>query len=62
MNLKHLTDKTLLQEIRPLLRKNKVLEAVGVCIKFYKGRYQNMSFKDWFKLVNTQYQKVDQNG
>jgi hypothetical protein len=56
--LLELTDRELLQEIKPLLKKNKVLEAVEVCTKFYKGKYKAMTFKDWFKLVNKHYQKV----
>lgn len=51
-------DKDLLQEIKPLLKGNKVLEAVEVCTKYYKGKYKSMSFKDWFKLVNKHYQKL----
>ncbi len=57
--LVELTDRFLLQEIKPLLKKNKVLQAVEVCIKFYKGKYKGMSIKDWFNLVNKQYQKVN---
>lgn len=51
-------DKDLIQEISPLLKKNKVLEAVEVCIKFYKGMYKEMSFKDWFKIVKEHYQET----
>jgi hypothetical protein len=57
--LHELTNKFLLQEIKPLLKKNKVLEAVEVCTSFYKGKYKAMTFKDWFKLVNKHYQKID---
>ena len=53
-----LTDKLLLQEIKPLLKKNKVLEAVEICTKFYKGRYKTMSFKDWFNLVSKHYKQL----
>jgi hypothetical protein len=53
-----INDKLLLLEIIPLLKKNKVLEAVEVCCLFYKGKYKSMTFKDWFKLVNKEYQKV----
>ncbi len=55
--LHELTDKILLQELKPLLKKNMVLEAVKICTEFYKGSYKSMTFKDWFKLVNTHYQK-----
>jgi hypothetical protein len=56
--LLEITDKDLLQEIKPLLKKNKVLEAVEVCTKYYKGKYKSMGFKDWFNLVNQLYQKI----
>lgn len=56
--LLEIKDKDLLQEIKPLLKGNKVLEAVEVCTKYYKGQYKSMSFKDWFKLVNNHYQKI----
>lgn len=56
--LLEIKDKNLLQEIKPLLKGNKVLEAVEVCTKYYRGKYQNMTFKDWFKLVNAHYQKI----
>jgi hypothetical protein len=54
-----ITDKSLILEIKPLLKKNKVLEAVGVCTQFYKGKYKSMTFKDWFKLVNNEYKKIN---
>ena len=54
-----ITDKSLIIEIKPLLKMNKVLEAVKVCSLFYKGKYKSMTFKDWFKLVNTHYQKIN---
>jgi len=52
-------DGELLSEIKPLLRKNKVLEAVEMCTNFYSGKYTSMSFKDWFKLVSDIYQSID---
>ncbi len=57
--LLELTDKLLLREIKPLLKKNKVLEAVEVCAMHYKGKYKAMTFKDWFKLVNKVYQNIN---
>jgi hypothetical protein len=53
-----ITDKSLIHEIKPLLKKNKVLEAVKVCTLFYNGKYKSMTFKDWFKLVNSHYKKI----
>jgi len=47
----------LLNTLKPLLKKNRVLEAVEVSAKHYSGRYKNMTFKDWFRLVNDIYRK-----
>ena len=55
--LLEITDKQLLTEIKPLLKKNRVLEAVEICSKHYANRYKSMNFKDWFKLVNDLYKK-----
>lgn len=55
--LHELTDKSLLHVLKPLLKRNRVLEAVEICTQFYKGKYKAMTFKDWFKLVNKLYQK-----
>ena len=57
-----ITDKSLILEIKPLLKKNKVLEAVEVCSLFYKGKFKSMTFKDWFNLVNKYYQKINSKG
>lgn len=51
-------DKVLIAQIKPLLRKNKVLEAVGICSKHYGNKYKSMNFKDWYKVVNNLYQEV----
>jgi hypothetical protein len=53
-----ITDKLLILEIKPLLKKNKVLEAVEVCMLFYKGKYKTMTFKDWFDLVKLKYKEI----
>jgi hypothetical protein len=50
--LLEITDKNLLSKIKPLLQKNKVLEAAEVCGTFYNGHYKNMKLKDWFKLLD----------
>jgi hypothetical protein len=55
--LLEITDKQLLAEIKPLLKKNRVLEAVEICSKHYVNKYKSMNFKDWFKLVNDLYKK-----
>ncbi len=55
--LLEITDKQLLSKIKPLLKKNRVLEVVEICTKHYSHKYKSMNFKDWFKLVNDLYQK-----
>jgi hypothetical protein len=57
--LLEITDKSLILEIKPLLKKNKVLEAVKVCTLFYNGKYRNMTFKDWFNVVNKYHTKIN---
>ena len=51
-------DKNLIAIIKPLLKKNKVLEAVEVCSKHYSNKYKSMNFKDWFKVVKELYKEV----
>jgi len=53
-----LTDKTLLLEIKPLLKKNQVLQAVEITSKYYAGKYKSMNFKDWYKLVSEIHKKM----
>jgi hypothetical protein len=53
-----ITDKILLQQLKPLLKNNQVLQAVEIASKYYAGKYRNMAFKDWFKLVNDIYKKM----
>ena len=57
--LHEIQDRNLLSEIKPLLRKNRVLESVAICSKFYGSKYKGMTFKDWFKIVNELYQEVN---
>lgn len=61
VKLSEVTDKELLSKIEPLLRKNRVLEAVEICSKYYGDKHKGMSFKDWFKIVNALYQKIQRN-
>ncbi|MGH2667126.1 hypothetical protein [Flavobacterium sp.] len=56
--LYEITDKQVLDLINPLLEKNRVLEAVEICAKHYRARYVNMTFKDWFALINKLYKKI----
>lgn len=54
-----ITDKILLQQLKPFLRKNQVLQAVEITSNYYSGKYKNMAFKDWYKLVNDIYKKMN---
>lgn len=52
-----ITDTNLLNQIMPMLEKNRVLEAVETCTSFYGDNYKSMNFRDWFKIVENLYQK-----
>lgn len=54
-----ITDKILLQQLKPLLKKNQVLQAVEITSKYYTGKYKNMAFKDWYKIVSDIYKKMN---
>lgn len=54
-----ISDKILLQQLEPLLKKNQVLQAVEIASKYYTGKYTNMAFKDWYKLVSDIYKKMN---
>jgi hypothetical protein len=56
--LNEINDPFVLNLINPLLEKNRVLEAVEICIKHYDNKYKKMTFKDWFSLVNILYKKI----
>lgn len=57
--LYEITDLQVLNLINPLLEKNRVLEAVEVCTKYYHDKFTKMSFKDWFALINNLYKKTN---
>lgn len=57
--INEITDIELLNLINPVLEKNRVLEAVEICIKFYENKFKEMTFKDWFKLINGLYKKIN---
>lgn len=46
--------------IDPLLKQNRVLEAVSLLAEKYKNhpKYLNLKFKDWFDIVNERYQDL----
>ena len=53
--LNEITDLHVLDLISPLLEKNRVLEAVEVCTKYYSDKFPNMTFKEWFELIKSIY-------
>ncbi len=57
--LTEITDKELLQIIKPLLKKNKVLQAVEETSKYYENKHNDMTFRDWHKLVSELYRKMN---
>ena len=57
--ISEITDKELLQTIKPLLKKNQVLQAVEITSKHLGGQYKNMTFKDWYKIVSELYRNMN---
>jgi len=57
--LYEINDRKLLSKMKPLLKKNRVLQAVAVCAKHYADKYKSMGFKDWFKLVDNVYRNTN---
>jgi hypothetical protein len=55
--LLEITDHTLLQQLKPLLKNNQVLQAVEITSKYYSDQYNDMVFKDWYSLVSDLYKK-----
>ena len=51
-NILELMDYDLLQKLYPLLQKNQVLQAVEITSRHYSGKFKNMTFKDWYKIVD----------
>lgn len=51
-------DELLLEKVKVLLYRNRVLEVVEICTKHYKNRYKNMTFKDWFRIIDDLYKKL----
>lgn len=59
--LYEITDLNVLDLISPLLEKNRVLEAVEVCTKYYSDKFPNMTFKEWFELIKDIYKNKNFN-
>lgn len=56
--LTEITDKALLDIIKPLLKKNQVLQAVEVTSNYFGNEYIRMTFKEWYILVNQIYKNL----
>ena len=53
-------DPSILDTIKPLLLKNRLLECIGICNKNYAQKYPEMTFRDWYKIVNELYSKFQE--
>ncbi len=51
--IEEIQDERLTKILYPLLKSNRILEGVSRCIEFYDGKYSDMLFKDWFRLVSS---------
>jgi hypothetical protein len=56
--LESITDTLIINKIQPLLLKNKLLESIEICNNYYKVNYPDMTFRDWFKIVNKLYNQI----
>ena len=56
--LNEITDLNVLDLISPLLEKNRVLEAVEICTKYYADIFPDMTFKEWFALIKDLYKNL----
>lgn len=57
VKITEILNEELLSTIKPLLENNKVLDAAVIVSNFYKDFHSEMSFRDWFKLVEKYYGK-----
>lgn len=56
-SVRRIDDEGLIKLLNPLLKENKVLEAVNICAKQLGHQYPEMAFKEWFHLVNQLYKE-----
>ena len=55
--LKSIDDPVILEKIKPLLHRNKLLESIEVCSKNYQEKFPEMTFRDWYSILNDLYVK-----
>jgi hypothetical protein len=53
--IRSIDDPAVLEKIKPLLQRNKLLESIEYCTKNYQHKYPEMSFRDWYGIVNELY-------
>lgn len=49
--LSELTDPIIINKILPILKENRILEAITICMNYYDGQYNDMKLRDWSQLV-----------
>ena len=56
--LNSINDNFVIEKLKQLLTRNKLLEGIEFCNNYYKESYPEMTFRDWYKLVNDIYTKL----
>lgn len=56
-----ITDKEVINQMLPLLKGNRVLEAATLCHKHYSAKYKGMKIKDWLDIANDMYKSIGKN-
>ena len=46
-----LTDPIIMNQIVPILKENRILEAITICMNYYDGQFSDMKLRDWSQLV-----------
>lgn len=56
-----ITEKALIEQLRPIIETNHMLQALKMAEQFYKGKYPAMKLKDWYELIkNIDFDKSDE--
>jgi hypothetical protein len=53
-----ITDQVLLEQVESLLKNNKTLKAIEICLEFYEKSYPSMTFRDWSDIIIKLYRKI----
>lgn len=46
-----LTEPAIINKILPILKENRILEAITICMNYYDGQFSDMKLRDWSQLV-----------